>query len=187
MARTKNKVLESESESEDAGEPEPMEVVDDRASGPVAGPEPSGQDEDTFVATAATVLGKSVEELEREAKESGCETVEQFLRQPIKDKSELLPAFLKTRGLVRQHIDSFNYFINLEMKKIILAKANEKVTCDSDPSFYLRYTDIFVGGPVQHDDTYTRKLYVVAFSTRLGLHGFFEPARTRVGPARSSV
>ena len=105
----------------------------------------------------------------------------------LKDKFELLPAFLKVRGLVRQHIDSFNYFINHEMKKIILAKANEKVTCDSDPSFYLRYTDIFVGGPVQHDDTYTRKLYVVAFSTRLGLHGFFEPARTRVGPARPSV
>ncbi len=159
MARAKprRQVVDSEDENEAA----PMEVVRDGPPAPVASPEPSGQDEDDFVATAAIVLGKSVEELERDAAASGCETVEQFLRQPIKDKSELLPAFLKTRGLVRQHIDSFNYFINHEMKKIILAKANEKVTCDSDASFFLRYTDIFVGGPVLEDDSYTRKLYVV--------------------------
>ena len=37
----------------------------------------------------------------------------------LKDKFELLPAFLKVRGLVRQHIDSFNYLINEEIKKII--------------------------------------------------------------------
>ena len=37
----------------------------------------------------------------------------------LKDKFELLPAFLKVRGLVRQHIDSFNYLINDEIKKII--------------------------------------------------------------------
>jgi len=44
----------------------------------------------------------------------------------------------QVRGLVRQHIDSFNYFINQEIKKIVRAKGNEKVTCDSDPNFYLR-------------------------------------------------
>lgn len=53
-------------------------------------------------------------------------------------KYELLPAFLRVRGLVRQHIDSFNYFINHEMGKIIKAKGNERVTCDVDPNFYLR-------------------------------------------------
>ena len=37
-----------------------------------------------------------------------------------------------------QHIDSFNYFINQEMQKIIRAKGNERVTCDTDPNFYLR-------------------------------------------------
>ena len=36
---------------------------------------------------------------------------------------------------MRQHIDSFNYPINDEIKKIIHAKANEKVTCDTDPNF----------------------------------------------------
>ena len=49
----------------------------------------------------------------------------------LEDKFELLPAFLKVRGLVRQHIDSFNYLVNEEIKKIIHAKANERVTCDS--------------------------------------------------------
>ena len=70
----------------------------------------------------------------------------------IKDKYELLPAFLKGRGLVRQHIDSFNYLINDEIKKIIHAKANEKVTCDTDPTFYLKYTNIYVGKPSVEED-----------------------------------
>lgn len=54
----------------------------------------------------------------------------------MEDKFQLLPAFLQVRGLVKQHIDSFNYFINDEIKKIV--KANEKVTCDTDPNFFLR-------------------------------------------------
>lgn len=61
------------------------------------------------------------------------------LTQPIKtveDKFQLLPAFLKVRGLVKQHIDSFNYLINHEIRKIVAA--NERVTCDTDPNFYLR-------------------------------------------------
>ena len=70
----------------------------------------------------------------------------------LEDKFELLPAFLKVRGLVRQHIDSFNYLINEEIRKIIRAKANERVTCDTDPSFYLRYTNIHVGKPCVEED-----------------------------------
>ena len=34
----------------------------------------------------------------------------------FQDKWKLLPAFLKVRGLVKQHIDSFNYFINSEVR-----------------------------------------------------------------------
>ena len=58
--------------------------------------------------------------------------------QAVADKYDLLPAFLKTRGLVKQHIDSFNYFINHEIKKIVRAKGNEKLTLDADPNFYLK-------------------------------------------------
>ena len=65
----------------------------------------------------------------------------------LKDKYELLPAFLKVRGLVRQHIDSFNYLVEEELRSIVRAKGNERVSCDVDPSFYLRYTDVFVGTP----------------------------------------
>lgn len=70
------------------------------------------------------------------------------LSRPVKTVSEkwkLLPAFLKVKGLVKQHIDSFNYFINVEIKKIV--KANELVISDADPSFYLKYLNISVGKP----------------------------------------
>mmetsp|Transcript_18127 Transcript_18127/g.33118 ORF Transcript_18127/g.33118 Transcript_18127/m.33118 type:complete len:1156 (-) Transcript_18127:48-3515(-) len=75
------------------------------------------------------------------------------LTKPIKkveDKYLLLPAFLKVRGLVKQHIDSFNYLINHELRNIV--KANEKVTCDVDPNFYLKYTNIYVGKPSLEED-----------------------------------
>uniref|UniRef100_A0A0L8H2E6 DNA-directed RNA polymerase subunit beta n=1 Tax=Octopus bimaculoides TaxID=37653 RepID=A0A0L8H2E6_OCTBM len=70
------------------------------------------------------------------------------LTQPVKkieDKWKLLPAFLKVKGLVKQHIDSFNYFINVEIKKIM--KANDKVVSDVDLNFYLKYLNIYVGMP----------------------------------------
>lgn len=67
----------------------------------------------------------------------------------VEDKWELLPAFLKVKGLVKQHIDSFNYFVDVDLKNII--KANEKVTSDIDPRFFLRYTDIRVGHPERDD------------------------------------
>ncbi|KAI5452589.1 DNA-directed RNA polymerase III complex subunit Rpc2 [Naganishia albida] len=67
----------------------------------------------------------------------------------IDDKWQLLPAYLKTKGLVKQHIDSFNYFIDTELKQIL--EANNLVTSDVDPKFFLRYTDIHVGMPTRTD------------------------------------
>lgn len=37
----------------------------------------------------------------------------------LKEKWRLLPHFLKLRGLMKQHIDSFDYFVNVEMKQIV--------------------------------------------------------------------
>jgi hypothetical protein len=37
----------------------------------------------------------------------------------LKDKWRLLPHFLKLRGLMRQHIDSFDHFVTTEMKQIV--------------------------------------------------------------------
>lgn len=71
------------------------------------------------------------------------------------DKWNLLPAFLKVKGLVKQHLDSFNYFVDIDLKKII--KANEMVLSDVDPEFYLKYVDIRVG----HRSTSSAKDYIV--------------------------
>ncbi|KAF1329291.1 DNA-directed RNA polymerase iii subunit, partial [Globisporangium splendens] len=65
----------------------------------------------------------------------------------VKDKWKLLPYFLQLRGLVKQHIDSFNYFTNVDMKNIVRAKANNMVRSDADPKFFLQYTDIQIGSP----------------------------------------
>ncbi|TNN00607.1 DNA-directed RNA polymerase III subunit RPC2 [Takifugu rubripes] len=77
-----------------------------------------------------------------------CDMSPQELAAPVNtvaEKWKLLPAFLKVKGLVKQHIDSFNYFINVEIKKIM--KANEKITSDADPMWYLKYLNIYVGMP----------------------------------------
>ncbi|XP_038590749.1 DNA-directed RNA polymerase III subunit RPC2-like, partial [Micropterus salmoides] len=77
-----------------------------------------------------------------------CDMSPQELAAPVNtvaDKWKLLPAFLKVKGLVKQHIDSFNYFINVEIKKIM--KANEKITSDADPMWYLKYLNIYIGMP----------------------------------------
>ena len=55
----------------------------------------------------------------------------------VEDKFQLLPAFLQVRGLVKQHIDSFNYLLNHDIRKIV--RANDRVTCDTDPNFYLKW------------------------------------------------
>lgn len=77
---------------------------------------------------------------------SGCSFLIPMLRQ---DKWLLLPAFLKVKGLVKQHIDSFNYFVETDIKNIV--KANNKVTSDVDPRFWLKYTDINVGFPDRNE------------------------------------
>lgn len=63
----------------------------------------------------------------------------------LSDKWQLVPAFLSVRGLVRQHIDSFNYFIATDLKNIV--RANDKVISNADPAFYLKYLDVHVGPP----------------------------------------
>ncbi len=63
----------------------------------------------------------------------------------IKEKWKLLPAFLQVKGLVKQHIDSFNYFVEHEIKHIV--QANNKIQSSADPMFYLKYRNVHVGTP----------------------------------------
>jgi len=81
------------------------------------------------------------------------------INKPIKDQWKLVPAFLKDRGLVKQHIDSFNYFINVGIKKIL--EANKKVFSDASPKWYLEYFDIRVGQPTLQDSNFNEKARTV--------------------------
>ena len=63
----------------------------------------------------------------------------------IEEKWKLLPAFLKVKGLVKQHLDSFNYFTDVELKKIL--EANKRITIDEYDDFFLEYLDIRVQKP----------------------------------------
>ncbi|KAF7562721.1 hypothetical protein G7046_g1422 [Stylonectria norvegica] len=88
------------------------------------------------------------------------------------DKFQLLPAFLKVKGLVKQyvffrfptkpdhpshpmtnfeprHIDSYNYFVEQEIKDIV--RANRTIRSDVDSNFFLEFTDIRVDKPRRQD------------------------------------
>ncbi|KAJ3385519.1 DNA-directed RNA polymerase III core subunit ret1 [Lobulomyces angularis] len=67
----------------------------------------------------------------------------------VEDKWRLLPAFLQTKGLVKQHIDSFNYFIETDIKQIMLA--NSTILSDVDPKFYIKFNDIRIAVPESYD------------------------------------
>uniref|UniRef100_A0A2P2MN94 DNA-directed RNA polymerase n=1 Tax=Rhizophora mucronata TaxID=61149 RepID=A0A2P2MN94_RHIMU len=83
----------------------------------------------------------------------------QKLAAPIKsvvDKYRLLPEFLKVRGLVKQHLDSFNYFVNIGIKKIV--RANDRIVSNFDPGIYLRFKDVRIGEPGAMVDSFLEKL-----------------------------
>jgi len=53
------------------------------------------------------------------------------------DKFQLLPAFLKVKGLVKQHIDSFNFFVDHEIKEIV--RANRHIKSEVGNNFWLEF------------------------------------------------
>ena len=68
----------------------------------------------------------------------------------VKDKWKLLPAFLRVRGLVKQHLDSYNHLVNIEIKHIV--RANERITVENQPNFYLKFLDVYLGAPSVEED-----------------------------------
>lgn len=66
------------------------------------------------------------------------------------DKFQLIPEFLKVRGLVKQHLDSFNYFVDTGIRKIV--QANNQIESRVNPGIYLRYTDVRIGKPSMNID-----------------------------------
>ncbi|KAL3762320.1 hypothetical protein ACHAW5_006320, partial [Stephanodiscus triporus] len=72
----------------------------------------------------------------------------------LRDKWRVLPHFLRLRGLMRQHIDSFDHFVGVEMRQIVQSPSACEIRSDHDPKFYLRYTDCWVGEPSIDEDSY---------------------------------
>ncbi|EAU35292.1 DNA-directed RNA polymerase III 130 kDa polypeptide [Aspergillus terreus NIH2624] len=68
-----------------------------------------------------------------------------------KDKWNLLPAFLKVKGLVKQHIDSYNYLVEVQLKKIV--ESSSIIRSDVDHNFYIKFTDIYLGAPRRADES----------------------------------
>jgi len=95
------------------------------------------------------------DEMKTEQLELGEDLSTAQLNAPAKDKYRLLPEFLKVRGLVKQHIDSYDYFVNVEMKKIVTAQANREIRSENYSQFFLIYENIYVGRPEIDQDLVT--------------------------------
>ena len=70
----------------------------------------------------------------------------------VEEKWELVSAFLQVRGLVKQHIDSFNYFTDIEIKNIVRSSRNYLIKSEINPNFYLKYRDIHIGFPTIEEE-----------------------------------
>lgn len=106
----------------------------------------------------------------------------------VADKWKLLPAFLKVRGLVKQHLDSYNHLIGIEMQQIV--KANELVTCEADPNFYMRFLDVSLGEPSDgdfHDERTWQKDHFTPQECRLRDITYSAPIRVRPAASRGSA
>ncbi|ORY26355.1 hypothetical protein BCR39DRAFT_541480 [Naematelia encephala] len=73
----------------------------------------------------------------------------------VQDKWELLPAFLKVKGLVKQHLDSYNYFVQVDIKHILHANA---LIQSENPNHWIRYLDIRVGFPQRPGLDYNQQI-----------------------------
>ncbi|KAL6176568.1 hypothetical protein ACLB2K_053201 [Fragaria x ananassa] len=97
------------------------------------------------VKTSAAAMGVPVKSLLDHPNPTPA-TDKQFLAAPIKsatDKFALLPELLKVRGVVREHLDSFNYFVNTGIKRIVLA--NDRIVSELNPRIYIKFLNVDKG------------------------------------------
>ena len=90
------------------------------------------------------------------------------LTRPIKELKEkwaLLPSFLQARGLVKQHIESFDYFLSHELRSIM--EANKEIRCEADPKWFFRYKRIYLGAPSVNDRTDLAEMEITPHECRL--------------------
>ncbi|KAL7674875.1 hypothetical protein ACOME3_001148 [Neoechinorhynchus agilis] len=75
----------------------------------------------------------------------------------LTDRGDLFEQLVKCRGLLRQHIRSFDHFIEHGLKRIVMA--NSTVRSEALPKIYLRYRDVRVSFPsVINPDGSTRPI-----------------------------
>lgn len=84
----------------------------------------------------------------------------------VKEKWRLLPHFLRLRSLLRQHIDSFDHFVETEMQQIVQSPSAREIRSEHDPKFYLRYEACWVGEPSVEEDSYAMNR-ITPFQCRL--------------------
>ena len=99
----------------------------------------------------------------------------------LEEKWKLIPAFLQVRGLVKQHIDSFNYFTDIEIKKIIRSSRNYLVKSEVKPEFYIKYRDIHIDSI--HE--WSRKFFMIVLN--LNFRTFTLMVFVTKKPARAGI
>lgn len=62
---------------------------------------------------------------------------------------DILTHLVAMKGLLNHHTSSFDHFILVEMKRILLNESNREIKSGVDPDFFIRYTDIRVDPPRQ--------------------------------------
>ncbi|KAL6122652.1 DNA-directed RNA polymerase [Nucleospora cyclopteri] len=70
---------------------------------------------------------------------------------------DLIDLFFEENSLVRQHVNSFNYFIEKEMGEIV--EANNIVDSDIDQDFYIKYLQIRVDRPTNKENMIETAIY----------------------------
>lgn len=66
------------------------------------------------------------------------------------------PPSLQVRGLVNQHIESFNHFLENDLRNIVAA--NAVIRSESDPTFFFEYKCVYVGEPSFSQDMVTKRI-----------------------------
>ena len=54
----------------------------------------------------------------------------------------------------KQHIDSFDHLVNVELNQIVQSPSAKIIRSDHDPNFFLEYTDCWLGEPTVIEDSY---------------------------------
>ena len=71
-------------------------------------------------------------------------------------KWRLVPQFIRIRSLVKQHIDSYNHFVDYEIQQIVRSQSAREIRSEHDEKFFLLYEQCWIGNePNIQEDSYT--------------------------------